>query len=88
MRLDRPFVDDGTLSRAGQGGSYFLSELLPVELTLENRTQQPIMLFGPDSADDLCQLPALQAQLSGGRLPSFHLIQDLPLSCVGVLLVL
>lgn len=67
------------------GGPNFLSELLPVKLLLENLTQQPIMLFGPDSADDLCQPPALQAQLSGGSLPSFHLIQDASMSCYAVL---
>jgi hypothetical protein len=51
-------------------GPYFLRELLPVDVSLMNRTQQMVQLPEPDTTADLCHDSALMARLTAGSDPS------------------
>jgi hypothetical protein len=64
------------------GGPYFLSELLPVDVSLTNHTQQTVMLAGDDRDRevDLCFSAALMVQITTGSAPSFPL-PSLAYSC-------
>jgi len=51
-------------------GPYFLRELLPVDVSLTNRTQQMVRLLEPRITADLCHDSALMARLTAGSDPS------------------
>jgi hypothetical protein len=53
------------------GGPYFLSELLPVDVSLTNHTQRPVVLDGIDRTATLCFSSALLVQVTEGGDPSF-----------------
>jgi hypothetical protein len=54
-------------------GSYFLSELVSVDVSLTNYTQKPFGLEGIDKADNACFSSALRAQFTEGSAPSYTL---------------
>jgi hypothetical protein len=54
----------------GIAGPYFLGELLPVDVSLTNHTQQAVQLLESRMTADLCHDSALMARLSGGSDPS------------------
>jgi hypothetical protein len=56
--------------QVGIAGPYFLRELLPVDVSLTNRTQQMVQLLEPDTTADLCHDSALMARLTVGSDPS------------------
>ena len=62
------------------GGPYFLSELLPIDVSLTNHTHQPIMLDGTNRTADLCFASALMVQVTAGSNPSFP-FPKLDLAC-------
>jgi hypothetical protein len=51
-------------------GPYFLRELLPVDVSLTNHTQQAVRLLAPRITADLCHDSALMARLTAGSDPS------------------
>lgn len=51
-------------------GPFFLRELLPVDVSLTNQTQQAVLLFEQHTTADLCHDSALMARLSAGSDPS------------------
>jgi hypothetical protein len=53
------------------GGPYFLSELLPIDVSLTNHTHQPVVLEGINRTADLCFSSALMVQVIAGGNPSF-----------------
>lgn len=53
------------------GGPYFLSELLPIDVSLTNHTHQPVDLDGSNRTADLCFSSALMVQVTAGSNPSF-----------------
>jgi hypothetical protein len=53
------------------GGPYFLSELLPIDVSLTNHTHQPIGLEGINRTAELCLNSALMVQITAGGNPSF-----------------
>ncbi|EFH89598.1 hypothetical protein Krac_11163 [Ktedonobacter racemifer DSM 44963] len=52
-------------------GPYFLSELLPVDVSLTNHTHQTVALEGINRTADLCFSSALMVQVTAGSNPSF-----------------
>ncbi len=62
------------------GGPYFLGELLPVDVSLANHTQKPVILDGTSRTATLCFSSALLAQVTGGSNPSFS-IPRLDVAC-------
>jgi hypothetical protein len=52
-------------------GPYFLSELLPVDVSLTNHTQEDVILPGRNTTADRCHDSALMARLTAGSEPSF-----------------
>lgn len=53
------------------GGPYFLSELLPIDVSLTNHTHQPVVLDGVNHTADLCFSSALMVQVTAGGNPSY-----------------
>lgn len=51
-------------------GPYFLRELLPVDVSLTNHTQQAVQLLEPRIPADLCHDSALMARLTAGSDPA------------------
>lgn len=52
-------------------GPYFLSELLPVDVSLTNHTHQTVVLEGINRTADLCFSSTLMVQVTAGSNPSF-----------------
>lgn len=61
----------GAAMRVLIGGPYFLSELLPIDVSLTNQTHQPVFLDGTNSTADQCFSSALMVQVTAGSNPSF-----------------
>ena len=62
------------------GGPYFLSELLPVDVSLTNHTTKTLVLGGTNAPATLCFKSALMVQIMGGGDPSYTL-PNLDIAC-------
>ncbi|WP_201375552.1 hypothetical protein [Ktedonobacter robiniae] len=67
-------------------GPYFLSELLPVDVSLTNHTHQAIVLEGINRTADLCFSSALMVQVTAGSNPSFT-FPRLEVACINPVFV-
>ena len=65
-------------------GPYFLSELLPVDVSLTNHTQQTVRLLGIHTTANLCHFSALMVQVTAGSYPTFT-FPDIDRACDQVL---
>ncbi len=65
------------------GGPYFLSELLPIDVSLTNHTQKPVVLEGTNSTATLCFSSALLVQVTEGDHPSYT-FPKLDIACTAI----
>ena len=66
-------------------GSYFLSELVSVDVGLTNHTGRPLLLPGSNKPDSVCFSSALSVQITAGSAPAYT-VPKLDMGCLQYLL--
>jgi hypothetical protein len=62
-------------------GSYFLGELVTIDVSVTNQTSRPVTLTGSNKPDLFCSSSALRVTISGEGLPTYTL-PDIAVSCL------